>query len=141
MQHCTPEQLGLAALREPLPDVDATHLSACATCQVEVASLRRGVDALAVPQFAAPSAGVAPPASVWDAIAAATGVTTAPRPQQIVDPPATGTEVTAPVAVAPPPGPEPSAPPAVDDVVTEGVVHQFRPRRSRLLLAAACTLA
>ena len=28
MQHCTPEQLALAALREPLPDADTAHLAA-----------------------------------------------------------------------------------------------------------------
>ena len=30
MQHCTPEQLALAALAEPLPADDAAHLAACA---------------------------------------------------------------------------------------------------------------
>ena len=49
VQHCTPEQLALAALREPLPDADAAHLAACERCRAEVASLQRAVDALAVP--------------------------------------------------------------------------------------------
>jgi hypothetical protein len=79
VQHCSPEQLALAALREPLPAEDATHLEHCATCTAEVASLQRGVDTLAVPALAAPGAPVPPPPGVWDAIAAATGVTTAPR--------------------------------------------------------------
>jgi anti-sigma-K factor RskA len=79
VQHCSPEQLALAALREPLPAEDATHLEQCATCSAEVASLQRGVDVLAVPALAAPGASVPPPPRVWDAIAAATGVTTAPR--------------------------------------------------------------
>ncbi|TFV53455.1 ABC transporter substrate-binding protein, partial [Geodermatophilus sp. DF01-2] len=83
MQHCTPEQLALAALREPLPATDATHLDACAQCQAEVASLRRGVDALAVPELAAPVAAVPPPPAVWAAISAATGVTATPRPEVI----------------------------------------------------------
>src|SRR5215213_8432722 len=74
VQHCTPEQLALAALHEPLPDQDAAHLSSCAVCTAEVASLRRGVDAVAVPQLAAPGAVVPPPPHVWEAIAAATGV-------------------------------------------------------------------
>jgi hypothetical protein len=74
VQHCTPEQLALAALREPLPDEDAAHLASCAVCTAEVASLRRSVDAVAVPQLAAPGASVPPPAHVWDAIAAAVGV-------------------------------------------------------------------
>ena len=79
MQHCTPEQLSLAALREPLPDADAAHLDTCARCREELASLRRGVDALAVPELAAPGAAVPPPPQVWVAIAAATGVTAAGR--------------------------------------------------------------
>ena len=58
MQHCTPEQLALAALREPLPDADTAHLAACERCRAEVASLQRAVDALAVPQLAAPGAPV-----------------------------------------------------------------------------------
>jgi hypothetical protein len=79
MPHCTPEQLALAALGEQLPAQDAAHLAACVDCSAEVASLRRSVDAVAVPQLAAPDAPVPPPAHVWDAIAAATGVSAAPR--------------------------------------------------------------
>ncbi|MET0765242.1 MAG: anti-sigma factor [Blastococcus sp.] len=78
MQHCTPEQLALAALREPLPDTDTAHLATCDQCRAEVASLRRAVDALAVPQLAAPAASVPPPARVWESIAAATGVAVTP---------------------------------------------------------------
>jgi Anti-sigma-K factor rskA len=79
VQHCTPEQLALAALREPLPADDATHLAACEQCRAEVASLQRAVDAVAVPQLAAPGAPVAPPPGVWAGIAAATGVSATPR--------------------------------------------------------------
>lgn len=79
MEHCSPEHLALAALREPLPAEDAVHLESCATCRAEVASLQRGVDVLAVPALAAPGPPVPPPPQVWDAIAAATGVVTAPR--------------------------------------------------------------
>ena len=64
MQHCTPEQLALAALREPLPDDDTRHLETCGRCRAEVASLQRPVDALAVPQLAAPGASVPPPPRV-----------------------------------------------------------------------------
>jgi hypothetical protein len=109
VQHCTPEQLALAALREPLPDEDAAHLDVCAVCQAEVASLRRGVDAVAVPQLAAPTASVPPPAHVWDAIVAATGVSTTPTAE--------------PAAV-----PAPSA---------DAEVLPFRSRRRPLLLVAA----
>ena len=45
VQHCTPEQLALAALREPLPAEDAAHLAACAACRPRSPALPRGVDA------------------------------------------------------------------------------------------------
>ena len=115
MQHCSPEQLALAALSEPLPGADAEHLAGCAACQAEVASLRRAVDVLAVPEFSATAPAVAPPPRVWDAIAAATGVSSAPR---VAEPEP---------AAAPEPGP-------VADVV------ELRPRSTRrrwLTLAAA----
>lgn len=83
MLHCTPEQLALAALREPLPDDDTRHLETCERCRAEVASLQRGVDALAVPQLAAPGASVPPPPRVWEAIAAATGVTSESLPDDV----------------------------------------------------------
>jgi len=75
--HCTPEDLALAALREPLSADDTAHLESCAECRAEVASLQRAVDVLAVPELAAPGPSVAPPPRVWDAIAAATGVSAA----------------------------------------------------------------
>jgi hypothetical protein len=78
--HCDPDQLALAALGETLPDDDAAHLAECVRCSAEVASLRRPVDVLSVPALAAPGPAVAPPPGVWDAIAAATGVTAAARP-------------------------------------------------------------
>ena len=112
MQHCTPETLALAALREQLPADDATHLAGCAACQAEVTSLRRSVDALAVPEFAASVAPVAPPPAVWAGIAAATGVAATPS------------------------GLTASAPP----VEQPGVVRELRPRRSRMLLAVAASL-
>jgi hypothetical protein len=124
--HCTPEQLALAALREPLPADDASHLDSCGECRAEVASLRRGVDALAVPELAAPRAAVLPPPGVWAGIAAATGVATAPRPGAMAAVPP------APPAAVPLPSPAP--PPAPP------VVVPLRTRRSRLLLAAAASL-
>lgn len=131
MQHCTPEQLSLAALREPLPDADAAHLESCVECRRELASLRRGVDALAVPELAAPGAAVPPPPSVWSGIAAATGVSAAPRPEVVAG---SGRPVT-----TPPPDPRRSAAPAPRSAppASAGVV---RPQWSRLLLAAAAAL-
>ncbi|RBY96412.1 ABC transporter substrate-binding protein [Blastococcus sp. TF02-8] len=79
MPHCPPEQLALAALHEPLPDDDARHLADCAVCRTEVDSLRRAVDAVAVPELAEPGPTATPPASVWAGIAAATGVTAVPE--------------------------------------------------------------
>jgi hypothetical protein len=114
VEHCEPEQLALAALGEPLPSDDAAHLAACETCRAEVASLRRGVDLLAVPEFAAAGPSIAPPPRVWDAIAAATGASAA----------ATG--VPRSPAVVPEPAPD--------------NVRVLRPRRSRLLLAAAAVV-
>jgi hypothetical protein len=124
VQHCTPEQLALAALSEPLPPEDAEHLASCERCRAEVASLRRGVEALAVPQLAAPGPGVPPPPGVWDAIAAATGVSSAPRAEATATPPAA-----APAAPAPPAGPD-------ADVI------RLRPRRrSWLILGVAAAVA
>jgi len=118
VQHCTPEQLALAALREPLPADDAVHLASCAECAREVTSLRRSVDALAVPQLAAPSSAVPPPPSVWEAIEARTGVTARPRPEVVASP------------LLPAPEPRPPAP----------VVPLRRPPRMRALLVAAAAL-
>ena len=84
MQHCTPEQLALAALREPLPAEDTAHLASCAECRADVRSLQRSIDAVAVPEFAAPGAPVPPPPRVWEAIVAATGTSAgqAPTPEE-----------------------------------------------------------
>jgi anti-sigma-K factor RskA len=78
VQHSTPEHLALAALGESLPGDDAVHLESCETCRTEVAALQRAVDALAVPELAAPGASVPPPPRVWEAIAAATDTTAVP---------------------------------------------------------------
>lgn len=135
MQHCTPEQIALAALREPLPDADAAHLAGCERCRSEVASLRRAVDVLAVPEFAAPVGPVAPPPRVWESIAAATGVPAAPRPEVL----AAFSEqrrAEAPAAPVDEPPVDGSPPAAGADVLP------FRSRRRPvLLLTAAATVA
>lgn len=122
MQHCTPEQLALAALREPLPADDAAHLASCEACGTEVAALRRAPELLQVPQLTASGPAVAPPPRVWDAIAAATGVTAVPAGSGPV-----------PAAV-----PEPLAPEAEP---VGGTVVPLRSRRRPLLLAAAAVAA
>jgi hypothetical protein len=118
--HCTPDELALAALGERLPDDDAAHLDSCETCRAEVRSLRRAVDALAIPEFAAPGAGVAPPPSVWSAIAEATGVATSPRAQA--------------VALDEEPAPDATPPATVVDL------SERRRRRSRVRLAVAAAV-
>ena len=123
MQHCTPEQLALAALQEPLPTEDAAHLDRCDTCRAEVATLRRAPDLLSVPQLAAPGASVPPPPRVWEAIAAATGASTSLT---------NGTGV----APAPAAVPAPTAPREAPG----GTVVPFRSRRRPVLLVAAAVL-
>jgi hypothetical protein len=93
VQHCDPDELALAAFDEQLSAEDAAHLADCAECQREVASLRRSVDVLAVPELAAPGQAIAPPPQVWAAIAAATAVNVSPREEAVargVDAPAPG---------------------------------------------------
>jgi hypothetical protein len=69
---------------------------------------------------------------VWGAIAAATGVTVDPRPEQV----AASAEPAPVLAMAPAPAPTAErVPPG------PGVVRELRPRRSRLLLAVAASLA
>jgi len=75
--HCDPDVLALVALGELASDADHDHLMHCDTCRDEVASLREVVDAVRVEVPAGPA--VAPPPQVWGAIAAATGVSVAPR--------------------------------------------------------------
>ncbi len=135
MRHCTPEDLALAALREPLARDAAAHLAGCPACGSEVARLRRSVDVLAVAELADPGPPVAPPPGLWAGIAAATGVATAPRPDVVA-------------ASAPPAGPVPDLLPVPltarpgTDAPGEPLapVVPLRPRRSRLLLAAAAAL-
>jgi hypothetical protein len=129
--HCTPEQLALAALHEPLPPGDGEHLAGCPRCREEVASLRRGVSALAVPELAQPAPPVAPPPAVWAAIAARTGVTAAPRPDVVA---AGGAAVGAAPVAAEPVAAEPEPAEPVAEVVP------LRRRRSRLLIAAAAAV-
>ena len=130
MQHCTPEQLALAALREPLPDADATHLAACGQCRADVGSLRRAVDVLAVPELASPATSVAPPPRVWESIAAATGVSTAPRAEMLSE------------SARPSPLGAPTSRAAAEQVpAAGGSVVPFRSRRRPVLLAVAAAVA
>jgi hypothetical protein len=125
VQHCTPEQLALAALREPLPAHDAAHVADCDRCRADVVSLQRAVDAVAVPQLAASGPSVAPPPRVWDAIAAATGASAAPRPDAVAMP------------VPVPAEPVPAEPAPAEDAQ----VLPFRSRRRPWLLVAAAVVA
>lgn len=131
MQHCSSEQLALAALHEELPAADAAHLDTCAQCRAEVTSLQRAVDALAVPSLAAPGSAVPPPARVWDAIAAATGATATPRPEAVLAGAAPARPVLVPAAPAA--GPDGAGPDGADVVP----LHRARPSRRWLSVAAA----
>lgn len=137
MQHCSPEQLALAAVREPLPVDDAAHLASCDVCTAELAGLRRAVDAVAVPEFSAAAPPMAPPPAVWTAIAAATGVSATPRPEVLAE--------YAPPAPAPAPA-IPAVPPAGSGTdepagAAGGRVLPFRARRRAPLMVAAAVLA
>jgi hypothetical protein len=79
VQHCDPDVLGLAALGEEPAPRDAEHLRTCATCSDDVARLREVTTTVRVDVPAGPA--LAPPPRVWEAIAARTGVATAPRPE------------------------------------------------------------
>jgi hypothetical protein len=126
VQHSTPEQWALAALGEPLPPEDAAHLESCADCRAEVASLRRGVELLAVPEFAAPGAPVAPPPAVWASIAAATGVSVTPR-----------TEPAPSTAARPVPAEEPGT---AEEPIADVVPLRRRTPRPWLLAVAAAVV-
>ncbi len=138
MQHCTPERLALAALREPLPAEDATHLADCDSCRAEVTALRRAPDLLSVPQLAAAGPPVAPPPQVWAAIAAATGVSASPSMADGV--PAAPLAPVAPAAGAATSGAATSGAPA-PAAEPDRTVVPMRSRRRPLLLAAAAVVA
>ena len=129
MQHCTPEELALAALSEPLAPDEAAHLASCDRCAAEVASLRRGVDPITSLPRASSAPALVPPPAVWSAIAAATGVTSAPRPEVLV------------ASAAVPPGGVLLAPPRTEDEPVDlTAARQARSTRGRWLLAVAATL-
>ncbi len=138
MQHCTPEQLALAALQETLPAADAAHLDDCAACRAEVADLRRAPELLSVPHLAAPGPAVPPPPRVWDAIAAATGVRVSPAGDADPSPAPALSSLPAPDGRPAAPEPDESRDESQDGGAT---VVPFRSRRRPLLLAAAAVAA
>jgi hypothetical protein len=81
VQHSDPDVLALVALGERAPAADAEHLLECEQCRADVEELTQVVSAVRVDVTAGPA--VAPPPRVWDGIAAATGVRTTPRPDQV----------------------------------------------------------
>jgi hypothetical protein len=78
-EHCDPGVLSLVSLGEQPGDRDARHLATCLVCQADVADLAGVVAAVRVDVPTGPP--VMPPARVWEAIAAQTGVSVSPRPQ------------------------------------------------------------
>ena len=95
MEHCTPEQLALAALREPLPADDTAHLEACAECRRRSRACAAG-GAARRPRVRGPGCTVPPPPRSGRR-SPRPPVTAAPRPER--------------VAADPAPAPEPTAPP------------------------------
>jgi hypothetical protein len=77
VQHSDPDVLALVALGERPPAADAEHLLECERCRADVDELRQVVSAVRVD--VRPGPPVAPPARVWQDIAAATGVRATPR--------------------------------------------------------------
>ncbi len=128
MQHCTPEELALAALSEPLAPDETAHLASCDRCAAEVASLRRGVDPLVSLPRPSSAPALVPPPAVWSAIAAATGVSSAPRPEVLV------------ASAAAPPAGVLLVPAREDRPVDLTAARQARSNRGRWLLAVAATL-
>ncbi len=128
MQHSDPDMLALVALGEAPPAADAEHLRACGTCRDEVAAFARVVQGVRVDAPAGPP--VAPAPRVWDAIAAATGVTAAPRADRVV-----GADAPLP---APRPLPFERRPRAASRPRRDG--GGASRERSRLMLAVAASL-
>jgi hypothetical protein len=85
VQHSDHDVLALVALGERPPAADAEHLLECERCRAYVDELRQVVSAVRVDVPSGPP--VAPPARVWQDIAAATGVRAAPRLEHADVPP------------------------------------------------------
>lgn len=124
MQHSDPDVLALVALGERPPAADAEHLLECEQCRSDVDELRAVVSAVRVDLTAGPA--VAPPERVWEGIAAATGVLTAPRPEHVE-------ASSAPAAPSRRPlfPPAPVSPPAVPPVPPRRVPDELAARRRR----------
>jgi hypothetical protein len=93
VRHSDEETLSLVALGEPATAAVEEHLDRCDRCAGDLAALRQVVAAardtgggpagqLDV-TAGTPAPPVAPPAAVWDRIAAATGVSVAARPEMV----------------------------------------------------------
>lgn len=104
MRHCDDETLSLLALGEPVNSEVSAHVSGCPRCTGELQELRAVVDGIRPDlPVVADVVPVTPPRRVWEGIAAATGVQSAPR--------ATPAEAAADRLVAPegPADPDPTA--------------------------------
>ena len=134
MRHIDPDAVALAALGEPLDATDRAHLTACADCAREVASLAATV---AVGRAGAGEQLVAPPDAVWERVRGELGlapdlVPAAPAPDPAIAPgPA--------AAPAAPAAPVVPAAPAVRAVTRLPDASPGR-QRSRWWLAAAAGL-
>jgi hypothetical protein len=141
--HCDAEALSLFALGEPIPPEEAGHLDSCALCGDELTSLRHVV---AAARDQTPIPRIAPPARLWEQIAAATGTEVKARPEHVLKYSHAGPEFE-PVtleAVVPSPGNDENAAGPAPDVVQlpprpTPAARQLRlPDRSGMMIAAAC---
>ncbi|MDN4482915.1 anti-sigma factor domain-containing protein [Demequina lignilytica] len=82
MRHCDDETLAALALGEPVDAPDATHVESCEECARELSALRATAASLVDAGASGPL--VAPPASVWDGIAAEVASEAEPRPAPVV---------------------------------------------------------
>ncbi|MFN8077861.1 MAG: sigma-70 family RNA polymerase sigma factor [Kineosporiaceae bacterium] len=122
--HCDDDTLSLLALGETVAADQVAHLRDCPRCRAELAGLERVVDAARVPVAdASHVTPVAPPPSVWAAIAAQTGVSVSPRTSASVP--------AAPAQMPATPAPVPAMPeiPSAGPSLAEVVALPARPRR------------
>jgi hypothetical protein len=84
MTHLDDTALSLTALGEAPDPADAAHLDTCATCRAELARLQRTVTTARTIDPADLDLP-APPAHVWDAIAAEVGTTAVDEPRVVRD--------------------------------------------------------
>jgi hypothetical protein len=129
VQHCEDEDLSLLAVGEPPSAEVDQHLRQCLDCRRRLGRLR---DVVTLARDVDPVA-IVPPPSVWAGIAAATGVTAAPRPERV----AAGASSWSAEVPDGDPEPERRARRQQPPRTRRGGIGSWRSRRSILSVAAA----